>query len=125
MARRRRCRVPTYVYRCERCESTFERRQSFSDAPLTSHDDCGGPVRKLIVPAPVIFKGSGFYTTDYRGSNGSSGSNGSKNGAEQGDPAHGEVTKGDSAKGESSKSESSKSEASKATAKSASAAASD
>src|SRR5687768_4845380 len=64
----RRFRLPTYVYECQQCHTTFERRQSFHDAPLTTHDECGGSVRKVIVPAPVIFKGSGFYNTDYRGS---------------------------------------------------------
>ena len=60
--------MPTYVYQCDKCGSTLERRQSFSDAPLRVHDGCGGDLRRLLQPAPVIFKGSGFYTTDYRSS---------------------------------------------------------
>src|SRR5581483_9039050 len=47
-----------------------ERRQSFSDAPLTTHDACGGSLRRVIHPAGIVFKGSGFYNTDYK--NGSS-----------------------------------------------------
>lgn len=68
--------MPTYVYECQACGNTLERRQSFSDAPLTTHDECGGSLRRLLWPAPVIFKGSGFYNTDYK-----SGSNGASNGA--------------------------------------------
>lgn len=107
--------MPTYVYKCEQCESTFERRQSFSDAPLATHDECGGPVRKLIVPAPVIFKGSGFYTTDYRGgTNGSSGANGSKTDSDNGETPKAESSKGENAKGENPKGENAKSESASA-----------
>lgn len=76
--------MPTYIYKCEGCGTTLERRQSFTDAPLTSHEECGGSLHRVLSPAAVIFKGSGFYSTDYRsGSNGSSSSsspstNGSK-----------------------------------------------
>jgi putative FmdB family regulatory protein len=58
--------VPTYVYRCQQCGTTLERRQSFQDAPLTECEVCSGELRRVLQPVQVIFKGSGFYTTDYR-----------------------------------------------------------
>jgi putative FmdB family regulatory protein len=44
----------------------FERRQRFSDEPVKICPDCEGPVVRLIQPAGIIFKGSGFYVTDNR-----------------------------------------------------------
>jgi putative FmdB family regulatory protein len=61
--------MPTYEYICEKCESEFEAFQSMKDRPLTRcpQRKCGGRVRrKLGTGAGLIFKGSGFYTTDYR-----------------------------------------------------------
>jgi putative FmdB family regulatory protein len=60
-----------YVYRCQECGTVIERRQSFSDAPLTVCESCGGELRKVLQPVGIIFKGSGFYYTDHR-NNGSS-----------------------------------------------------
>jgi len=57
--------VPTYDYRCDRCERTFEVRQRISEAPLTACDRCGGPIHRLLAPAPFILKGGGWYVTDY------------------------------------------------------------
>jgi putative FmdB family regulatory protein len=62
--------LPIYTYECQVCGSTLEKRQSFSDAPLTTHEECGGSLRRVIHPAGIVFKGSGFYNTDYK--NGSS-----------------------------------------------------
>ena len=61
--------MPTYVYRCQQCGTTLERRQSFTDAPLTECEACSGELRRVLQPVQVIFKGSGFYTTDYRAKN--------------------------------------------------------
>ena len=58
--------MPIYVYRCADCRSETEKRQSFSDAPLTTCETCGGSVRRVVHPVGVIFKGSGFYSTDNR-----------------------------------------------------------
>jgi putative FmdB family regulatory protein len=58
--------MPTYVYRCAKCELEFDVFQSFSDKELTTHDDCGGDLKKIFLPAPIVFKGSGFYKTDSR-----------------------------------------------------------
>ena len=58
--------MPTYAYRCARCDEEFDVVQSFSEKSLTKHDVCGGPVRKLFKPTGVLFKGPGFYVTDSR-----------------------------------------------------------
>jgi putative FmdB family regulatory protein len=60
--------MPTYGYRCGGCGHEFEIRQSINDAPLTACPICGGKLAKMLYPAGVIFKGSGYYTTDYKGS---------------------------------------------------------
>lgn len=65
--------MPIYTYRCAACNSDFEKRQSFSDAPLTTCEACNGALRKVIHPVGIVFKGSGWYVTDSRPvSNGSS-----------------------------------------------------
>lgn len=67
--------MPTYEYVCTKCGHEFEKFQSMLDKPLTTclKDACGqkkwgrGPVkRKMSAGAGLIFKGSGFYITDYR-----------------------------------------------------------
>lgn len=57
--------MPTYEYQCDACHRTFEVRQRISEPPLTTCDACGGPVRRLLSPAPFILKGGGWYVTDY------------------------------------------------------------
>lgn len=58
--------MPTYAYRGTACEHAFDVYQSFTDEPLTTCPECGGPVRKVLSPVGVVFKGSGFYRTDSR-----------------------------------------------------------
>ena len=58
--------MPIYTYRCEGCGETFDKRQSFSDASLTTHETCGSGLRKVLHPVGIVFKGSGFYNTDYK-----------------------------------------------------------
>ena len=59
--------MPTYEYLCERCGQGFEKFQKLSDSPVKECPRCGGGVRRLIGRgAGIIFKGSGFYSTDYR-----------------------------------------------------------
>lgn len=58
--------MPTYVYRCAKCGEQIEAFQSFADAPLTKHTDCGGKLTKVLSAAAVVLKGSGFYKTDNR-----------------------------------------------------------
>lgn len=59
--------MPTYDYKCENCENTFEFFQSMKDDPLTLCPECGHSTLKKLVsmPAGLIFKGTGFYLTDY------------------------------------------------------------
>ena len=72
--------MPLYDYRCHKCGETFEVRQSFSDAPLETHEGCGGTVERLISLPALQFKGTGWYVTDYgRGGSKPSGGNGSPN----------------------------------------------
>lgn len=68
--------MPVYVYRCESCGSQFDRKQSFADAPLTECESCGGRLWKVFQPATIIYKGSGFYSTDHRSKSGGNGRNG-------------------------------------------------
>lgn len=61
--------MPTYDYQCEKCGEIFEIFQSMNDKKLTNcpNNSCGGKVQRLLgVGAGIIFKGSGFYETDYR-----------------------------------------------------------
>lgn len=63
--------MPNYDYVCDACGNTFEVFQSMNDPRLTVCPDetCGGAVkRKIGTGAGIIFKGSGFYATDYRSS---------------------------------------------------------
>jgi putative FmdB family regulatory protein len=57
--------MPTYEYRCPKGH-TFELFQRMTDAPPPGCQICGaGPVSKVLYPAAIHFKGSGFYSTDY------------------------------------------------------------
>ena len=61
--------MPTYEYQCEKCGMIFEEFQSISAPPLTKckNASCDGAVKRLFSPgAGFLFKGSGFYITDYR-----------------------------------------------------------
>jgi len=60
--------MPTYEYNCKRCGEMIEVFQSFSEKPLRSHPDCGGDLQKVFHARGVVFKGSGFYSTDSRSS---------------------------------------------------------
>ena len=67
--------MPTYGYRCGSCGHEFEIQQRITAQPLVTCPKCGGKLSKMLYPAGIIFKGSGYYTTDYKGSgNGSAGS---------------------------------------------------
>ncbi len=58
--------MPVYVYRCDTCGLTFERRQRITDPPLADCPECDGHVHRIIQPVGIVFKGSGFYVTDNR-----------------------------------------------------------
>ena len=58
--------MPTYDYICKKCEHSFEYFQSMSDSLLKECPECKGAVRRLVSGGSgLIFKGSGFYLTDY------------------------------------------------------------
>jgi putative FmdB family regulatory protein len=59
--------MPTYQYRCTKCGIEFEEFQNITDEPLKHCPKCGGlPTRLISGGAGFLFKGSGFYITDYR-----------------------------------------------------------
>ena len=57
--------MPRYDYRCTSCAHEFELLQSFNEAGSATCPVCSGSGRRLFHAVPVIYKGSGFYTTDY------------------------------------------------------------
>lgn len=80
--------MPTYEYRCEACGHRFEAFQKMSDDPVETCPECGEPEaeRQMSAGAGVVFKGSGFYETDYkrsgRGEGGDGGSGEGSGGAD-------------------------------------------
>jgi putative FmdB family regulatory protein len=57
--------VPIYEYQCDDCAEKFEVKQSMKDDPLTTCPQCGKRVQRLISSPAIMFKGSGWYVTDY------------------------------------------------------------
>jgi putative FmdB family regulatory protein len=57
--------VPIYEYQCESCTDKFEIKQSMKDDALTACPRCGKRVQRLISSPAIMFKGSGWYVTDY------------------------------------------------------------
>ncbi|MGN7134418.1 FmdB family zinc ribbon protein [Rhodococcoides corynebacterioides] len=70
--------MPTYSYACTECDNRFDIVQSFSEDSLTVCPQCSGKLRKLFNTVGIVFKGSGFYRNDSRGSSSSSESAGSE-----------------------------------------------
>jgi putative FmdB family regulatory protein len=62
---RGRCIVPIYEYACEECAYTFELKQSIKDEPVAVCSRCGKSVKRIISAPAIMFKGSGWYVTDY------------------------------------------------------------
>ena len=62
--------MPMYEYQCRDCGHNFEARQKFSDNPLTECPNCGAPTGlfRVVQATGIVFKGSGFYVNDSRGS---------------------------------------------------------
>jgi putative FmdB family regulatory protein len=92
--------MPTYEYECTVCGQHIEVFQRFSEDPLTTCGVCGGKLRKVFHPAGIVFKGSGFYTTDSR-AKASSGA-ASKKDSDGGSSSSGAASKKDSDGGSSS-----------------------
>lgn len=75
--------MPIYEYACNDCGHRFDIKQSWSDDSLTVCPECTGAIRRVLHPAGVIFKGSGWYITDSR--KGSSLVGSSDKGSDKGD----------------------------------------
>jgi putative FmdB family regulatory protein len=56
--------MPVYQYICTNCDMEFELKQGFNDESIVKCPRCKKDARRVFAPAPIIFKGSGFYTTD-------------------------------------------------------------
>lgn len=56
--------MPIYEYACTACGERTEAKQGFDDPPLEECPHCGGRLRKMYSPVGIVFKGSGFYSTD-------------------------------------------------------------
>jgi putative FmdB family regulatory protein len=91
--------MPIYEYECVDCSKKFEVRRGFHDDDEVCCPTCEGEGRRMFSPVTVIYKGSGFYTTDY--GRGSASPSKRDNGAEsESEPAEAEETKKESAKAE-------------------------
>ncbi len=106
--------MPTYQYRCNECSHEFSEFQSITADPLSTCPECGGAVQRLISGgAGFLFKGEGFYVTDYRSESykkaekadkesNSSKSDGSKSDGSKSDGADSSGASGSSSKSEAS-----------------------
>ncbi len=73
--------MPTYQYRCTECGNELEAVQKFTDPSLTTCPTCAGALRKVFGAVGVVFKGSGFYSTDSRKKSSETASTGAKSDA--------------------------------------------
>jgi putative FmdB family regulatory protein len=90
--------MPIYEYRCENGH-TFEVVQRMSDDPVETCEVCGAPVERVFHPVAVHFKGSGFYTTDYKSK--------AKTGSKDGESSSGDSTSDSSSESSAKTSETS------------------
>lgn len=99
--------MPTYTYECKKCEASFDLFHAISAKPRVKCPECGGAARKLLgTGAGLIFKGSGFYETDYKragNGNGKSATNGSESKSES--KSDSKSTKSESSASSSAKSD--------------------
>lgn len=98
--------MPLYDYKCGACGKTFEIRHGFDDRHEAPCESCGGALVRVYNPAPIVFKGSGFYVTDSRKGSASKASPKPENGKSEQAPADG--AKADASKPDGSKPEGSK-----------------
>ena len=108
--------MPLYEYECQKCGERFEVIQKFSDPLLTTHETCGGELKKLLSAPAIQFKGTGWYVTDYArsGKNGASGGDSSKSEEKTAAGKSSESTASDSKAESKSESKSSESKSSSA-----------
>jgi len=81
--------MPTYVYKCAKCGHTIEVRHGFDEkGPKTcSRKGCRGKLQRVFTPPAIIFKGKGFYVTDYGRGNGKKPAAAKKDGGDNGKSA--------------------------------------
>jgi len=80
--------MPTYEYECKKCGHRFEKFQKMTDEPVSRCTECNGKVSRIIgLGGGVIFKGPGFYTTEYRSENYKKRAKEEKQGAGAGNPS--------------------------------------
>ena len=93
--------MPRYDYECSGCGHVFELRQSFESEPYGDCPKCGAASRRKFHAVPIIYKGSGFYTTDYKHTNYSpvDKADGEKGKSEASSDGKAKGEKGDKAKG--------------------------
>jgi putative FmdB family regulatory protein len=105
--------MPFYEYECKNCGKRFEKMQSIMAEPLTECIHCGGgPIRRVLQPVGVIFKGSGWYITDSKKSSASKADGKSKAAKEDSTPAsESKGSEGKASEGTTSESKSSESAA--------------
>ncbi len=84
--------MPTYEYRCGACDHAFEKFQSINDDPVRECPECGEERAERIISsgAGLIFRGSGFYATDYRDDGGGSAADSGSAAGEGGDAGSGD-----------------------------------
>lgn len=58
--------MPTYEYECRACKRSFEVRHGINDQAPATCEGCGGELRRIFYPPGLVFKGTGFYSTDGR-----------------------------------------------------------
>lgn len=106
--------MPTYEYECRDCGGHFEFFQGIKEAPKQTCEKCGGSLQKLLSAGTgLIFKGSGFYITDYKSSGGGGGATGSSSSGAGEKKSSGSGEGSASGGGESSSASSSSSSSSK------------
>jgi putative FmdB family regulatory protein len=104
--------VPTYQYQCTECGEGLEAVQKFTDDALTECPSCNGRLKKVFSAVGIVFKGSGFYRNDSRGSSSSSSPASSKSSSSSSDSKAASSTSSSDAKSSSGSSSTSSSSSS-------------
>ncbi|MYT72706.1 FmdB family zinc ribbon protein [Streptomyces sp. cg28] len=115
--------MPTYQYQCTECGEGLEAVQKFTDDALTECPNCGGRLKKVFSAVGIVFKGSGFYRNDSRGSSSSSSPASSSKSESKSDTKSGSSTSSSSSASSSSSSDSKSSSSSTSSSSSSSSAA--
>ncbi|MFI7685121.1 FmdB family zinc ribbon protein [Streptomyces griseoaurantiacus] len=114
--------MPTYQYQCTECGEGLEAVQKFTDDALTVCPNCEGRLKKVFSAVGIVFKGSGFYRNDSRGSSSSSTpASSSKSSSSTASGSNGSSASGSSSSGASSSGSSSSSSSSTSTSSSSAA----